>query len=185
MYSNAHHQLSHRSKHIKQERAQRSTSAIVLHDIDVDAVTNAVSIDQTNQATIPSTPPPPSPPEEKPAESNISLPTVSETPKVSTSPPPIPSEEGNIDLPLPAIGVGLLAAFAAATFAMRGSVNEREEASTAASSPSTVVSPDDVSIPYDAAARLAYEQSNKSLDYNAFQKKYEADAIADVIAKRK
>ena len=42
----------------------------------------------------------------------------------------------------------------------------------------------DVSVPYDAAARNAYEASNKSMDYAAFKAKYEADAVADVIAKQ-
>ena len=42
----------------------------------------------------------------------------------------------------------------------------------------------DVSIPYDAAAKLAYEASDKSMAYPAFKAKYEADAVADVIAKQ-
>ncbi len=41
----------------------------------------------------------------------------------------------------------------------------------------------DISIPYDAAAKLAYEASDKSVDYSNFKTKYEADAVADVIAK--
>jgi hypothetical protein len=43
--------------------------------------------------------------------------------------------------------------------------------------------PIDVSIPYDAAAKLAYEKSDKSMAFDAFKEKYEADAVADVIAK--
>ena len=43
----------------------------------------------------------------------------------------------------------------------------------------------DVSIPYDAAARLAYEASGSKGDYSEFKAKYEADAVADAIAKRK
>ena len=42
----------------------------------------------------------------------------------------------------------------------------------------------DVSIPYDAAAKLAYEKSGKSMPFDAFKAKYEADAVADVIAKK-
>ncbi len=42
----------------------------------------------------------------------------------------------------------------------------------------------DVSIPYDAPAKLAYEASDKSMEYSAFKTKYEADAVADVIAKQ-
>ena len=45
--------------------------------------------------------------------------------------------------------------------------------------------PIDISIPYDAAAKLAFEASDKSMDYAAFKTKFEADAVADVIAKRK
>lgn len=41
----------------------------------------------------------------------------------------------------------------------------------------------DVSIPYDAAAKNAYEASDKSMEYDAFKTKFEADAVADVIAK--
>ena len=43
----------------------------------------------------------------------------------------------------------------------------------------------DVSIPYDAAARLAYEEAGSEGDFEEFKAKYEADAVADVIAKNK
>jgi hypothetical protein len=43
----------------------------------------------------------------------------------------------------------------------------------------------DLSIPYDAAARLAYEQAGSPGDYIAFKEKYEADAVTAVKAKRK
>ena len=42
----------------------------------------------------------------------------------------------------------------------------------------------DVSVPYDAAAQLAYQNSDKSMNYVDFKTKYEADAIADVISKQ-
>jgi hypothetical protein len=42
----------------------------------------------------------------------------------------------------------------------------------------------DISIPYDAAAKLAYEASDKTVVYPDFKIKYEADAVADVIAKK-
>lgn len=42
----------------------------------------------------------------------------------------------------------------------------------------------DISIPYDAAARLAYDASDKSMDYQDFKAKYEADAVAEVTAKQ-
>jgi hypothetical protein len=46
------------------------------------------------------------------------------------------------------------------------------------------VEPVDISIPYDAPAALAYEASDRSMDYADFKLKYEADAVADVISKR-
>jgi hypothetical protein len=45
--------------------------------------------------------------------------------------------------------------------------------------------PPDISIPYDAAAKLAYEASDQRMPYEAFKAKYEAAAVADVIAKNK
>ena len=68
-------------------------------------------------------------------------------------------------------------------------LNEEEEASTPSSSVTDTESSDtessDVSIPYDAAARLAYKASGSKGDYESFKAKYEADAVAAVIAKRK
>jgi len=42
----------------------------------------------------------------------------------------------------------------------------------------------DISIPYDAPAQLAYESSDKSMDYEAFKAKYEADAVELVKSKQ-
>lgn len=42
----------------------------------------------------------------------------------------------------------------------------------------------DISIPYDAAARLAYESTDKSMEYDAFKTQYEADAVALVKSKQ-
>ena len=42
----------------------------------------------------------------------------------------------------------------------------------------------DLSIPYDATAKLAYEASDKSMEFPAFKTQFLADAIADVIAKK-
>ena len=42
----------------------------------------------------------------------------------------------------------------------------------------------DISIPYDAAAKLAYEKAGSPGDYAAFKTKYEADAVAAVKAKQ-
>jgi hypothetical protein len=44
--------------------------------------------------------------------------------------------------------------------------------------------PVDLSIPYDAAARLAYADSDESLPFADFKAKYEADAVAMVISKK-
>lgn len=41
----------------------------------------------------------------------------------------------------------------------------------------------ELSIPYDAAAKFAYEQSDKKMNYQEFKAKYEPDAVADVIRK--
>jgi hypothetical protein len=57
---------------------------------------------------------------------------------------------------------------------------------TTASTPSSSApAPVDISVPYDAAAKLAYEASDKKMDYAAFKAKYEADAVAQVISKKK
>lgn len=124
-------------------------------------------------------------------------PVASPPPKTAVAPAPAPSAAASTsielpgDLPIPIIAGGALAAFAAATFAMRGDVDEREAAqsgggsSTSASAPATSSGGVDLSIPYDAAAKLAYEKSDKSMSYDKFQEKYEADAVADVKAKQK
>jgi hypothetical protein len=54
-----------------------------------------------------------------------------------------------------------------------------------AAAPSTSSSVVDLSIPYDAAAKLAYDASDKKMDYTAFKTKHEADAVAEVKAKQK
>eukprot|EP00535_Pseudo-nitzschia_heimii_P009496 CAMPEP_0197184182 /NCGR_PEP_ID=MMETSP1423-20130617/9382_1 /TAXON_ID=476441 /ORGANISM="Pseudo-nitzschia heimii, Strain UNC1101" /LENGTH=509 /DNA_ID=CAMNT_0042634945 /DNA_START=105 /DNA_END=1634 /DNA_ORIENTATION=- len=42
----------------------------------------------------------------------------------------------------------------------------------------------DVSVPYDATVRLAYEATDESTPYEEFKVKYLADAVADVVAKK-
>jgi len=42
----------------------------------------------------------------------------------------------------------------------------------------------DVSIPYDAAAQLAFGESDKSLTFEEFQRQYEADTVAHVTSKQ-
>ena len=51
-------------------------------------------------------------------------------------------------------------------------------------SSSLAAAPVDVSIPYDAAARLAYESTDKSMPFETFKVIYEEQAIADVKAKQ-
>ena len=42
----------------------------------------------------------------------------------------------------------------------------------------------DISIPYDAAAKKAYEEAGSPGDYQAFKTKFESDAVAEAIAKK-
>lgn len=67
--------------------------------------------------------------------------------------------------------------------------DEEEEVSSAADESAqeaeeSAAVPIDITIPYDAAAQLAYEASDKSLTYDAFTTKYDADAIAMVTSKK-
>lgn len=50
--------------------------------------------------------------------------------------------------------------------------------------PETAAAAIDVSVPYDAAARLAYEASDKSVTFEEFEVKYLADAVALVKSKQ-
>lgn len=54
-----------------------------------------------------------------------------------------------------------------------------------APAPAPVATSVDLSIPYDAAAKKAYEDAGSPGDYAAFKAKFEADAVADAIAKKK
>jgi hypothetical protein len=45
--------------------------------------------------------------------------------------------------------------------------------------------PVDLSVPYDAAARLAYDATDRSVPFPDFKEKYAADAVAEVISKKK
>ena len=62
-------------------------------------------------------------------------------------------------------------------------VEEKIE-SESTNDPEAVEMEADVSIPYDAPAKLAYESSDKAMEYGAFKTKFEADAVADAIAKK-
>lgn len=85
------------------------------------------------------------------------------------------------DLSIVPIAVGVLVVIAA--LALLGSGDGEQ-----ATSPAPPASPSgatDLSIPYDAAARLAYEKAGSPGDYASFKAKYEADAVAEVKAKQK
>jgi hypothetical protein len=123
--------------------------------------------------------------------------------KVAVSAP-----KDGLDIPvLPVVGV-IAAAFAAATFTMRGGKDKREAEQTsspapapaakaapapvakAAPAPSTpapapVADVPDISVPYDAAAQLAYDSSDKSMEYSKFKENYEAETVAFIKAKQK
>ena len=94
-----------------------------------------------------------------------------------------------LDLPadplvLAAGGVAIVGAIGTAVIS--GKLNSlEEEGGSAPAAPASTSSTNDVSIPYDAAAKMAYEAAGSPGDYAAFKTKYEADAVADVIAKQK
>mmetsp|Transcript_18289 Transcript_18289/g.20373 ORF Transcript_18289/g.20373 Transcript_18289/m.20373 type:complete len:801 (-) Transcript_18289:186-2588(-) len=64
-------------------------------------------------------------------------------------------------------------------------VAKQEEIKKEESKKEIVIEAIDVSIPYMAAAKLAFEHSDKSMSYDEFEIKYLADSIRDVIAKRR
>ena len=74
-------------------------------------------------------------------------------------------------------------AMVAAKKAERDGATVPEPKEKAAAKPA-VAQPVDLSIPYDAAAKLAYEASDKKLSYDEFKSQYEANAVAEVVAKR-
>jgi hypothetical protein len=95
--------------------------------------------------------------------------------------------------------VGLLA-FAAVVGLLATSGGDTESSSTAASTPVDIFSfpheppaPSappvdedvDISIPYDAAAKMAYEAADSKGDYAEFKENYEKTAVEDVIKKQK
>ena len=90
-----------------------------------------------------------------------------------------------------AVGVALIGGVGSAVLSSKiREMDEQEGGSaagttttSAAAAPTPSSSSIDVSIPYDAAARLAYDKSGGSGDYEAFKTKYEADAVKEVIAK--
>lgn len=89
-----------------------------------------------------------------------------------------------------------MAAFAAVTFAMRQNVDEETAAAAGATtsvSSTTTGATSDLSIPYDAAARLAYDEWRAKFNkgafdaskYETFKTNYEAVTVANVTEKKK
>jgi hypothetical protein len=125
------------------------------------------------------------------------------TPAASTKVEATAAKDG-LDIPvIPVVGV-VAAAFAAATFSMRSGKKGREAEQSsspapapvakaqptpvakAAPAPAPVAKADDpdISIPYDAAARLAYDESDKTMEYSEFKENYEAETVAFIKAKQ-
>jgi hypothetical protein len=116
-------------------------------------------------------------------------------PKVVAAPTPVPSDD--ISIPYDAAAknayeksdksmeyAAFKTKFEADAVAAVIAKQPKKEPKVVAAAPASVPS-DDISIPYDAAAKNAYEKSDKSMEYAAFKAKFEADAVADVIAKQK
>ena len=92
--------------------------------------------------------------------------------------------------PMVLAGAGMAVVAGGASVLISAKIRELDvqEASTAAPAPAPAATSDatpDLSIPYDAAARLSFEKAGSPGDYAAFKAKFEADAVADVIAKQK
>lgn len=84
------------------------------------------------------------------------------------------------------IAGGIMASFFGVGGAAVASKKERATASTKAPKPSKVEKID-VSIPYDAAARLAYDEfraHGKEADYESFKQKYDRMTVAQVTLKK-
>ncbi|KAL7559773.1 hypothetical protein ACA910_003333 [Epithemia clementina (nom. ined.)] len=131
---------------------------------------------------------------------SVELPSV-ELPSVELPSLELPSLElPSVELPagldgdlLPIVGGAVLVLAAVAALAAGGGGDEEAAAAAAVSAPAAApvaaaaaaADTVDLSIPYDAAARLAYEKAGSPGDYETFKAKYEADAIAEVKAKQK
>ena len=136
---------------------------------------------------------PPMPPPEPVIEKVTQAATV-----VAPSAPeilPVDLPDVQLDLPYPILFIG---AFIAVSFILFAGQGGGESAPAPSASPAPAPAPSaspapavsstggvDLSIPYDAAARLEYEKAGKPGDFGAFKAKYEADAVAKVIAKKK
>lgn len=102
-----------------------------------------------------------------------------------------------LDMDMLPIGLGVAALVAVAAFVLSssgGSDASPAPAPAPASAPAPAPAPApepvaaggvDLSIPYDAAARLAYEKAGSKGDYAAFKADYEKKAVEEVKAKQK
>lgn len=150
-----------------------ATPPVALEAAPVPAVTDAVA-----DAVSSSTPPP------------VEVAASAVVDQVSASAPDLASFG---DLPIVPIAVGAIAVIAAVAVMSGGGGEDKATATTTttasapASAPAAASSGSaaDLSIPYDAAARLAYEKAGSPGDYTAFKSKYEADAVAEVKSKQK
>lgn len=150
-------------------RVATLSSSTRLFVIDENAVAAKVSVDQKPKEAMVAPPPPPALPDAteipkdealQPATPKKAAPAPAPVAAVSSpAPAPAPSLDVGGDLDLVTIGGGLLAAFAVGTFAMRGrdEVAEESVAAAPASAPAAA-DDDDVSIPYDASVKIAYDE---------------------------
>ncbi|CAB9509025.1 expressed unknown protein [Seminavis robusta] len=93
---------------------------------------------------------------------------------------------GDVDpLVLVAGGVAAIGAVGAAVISskLEGIDEGGSPTPSPAASADTTSEEVDLSIPYDAAAMLAYKAAGSPGDYAAFKEKYEEDAVSDVTAK--
>ena len=155
-----------------QNLVQTSSSSLYDGSEALDALTDAV----TDAA-----------PDAAAAASGVSLPDIGLS---------LPALGGDGDPPIAIIaGVGIL--FAAAYAAMKaggdgdaGGAPAPAASSSTSSSSSAASSDNDVSIPYDAAARMAYCNSKgisavtDEADFQAYKVQYEATAVAEATAKK-
>jgi hypothetical protein len=134
---------------------------------------------------------------EKVVEEAPTLPPILEkTVELTTSVPSGADILGGLptDLPLPIIGGAIVAILGVALVVSGGGSKgdptvEKAPPSVASPSVATTASSDsssaDVSVPYDAAAMLAYEKAGKPGDFASFKTKYLADTVAMVKSKQK
>lgn len=116
---------------------------------------------------------------------SVELPAV-EMPSIEVPSIDIPSI-GGLDLPLPVLGGVAVAVLVAVVLAASGGGDSETTAASGGSSASSAASSgsSDLSIPYDAAAMLAYEEAGKPGDFESFKREYVANTVAMVKSKQK